>query len=635
MSQVRKFISEVLKNLEVEEKLKPSEWVEKYRVIPGYAAESGSVNFNKAAYQREWLDIILKHQRIAIMASAQVGKTETLINLLSYLVDSSTTPTPILMVHPIIKMAEKFSKDKLLPTFKATPRLRERLDLSSRNADNTILHKRFKDRDVTLDIASAQSPDSLASQTIRVVIADEIDKYEILPAGDPIALAEKRTQTYSNFIHYYITTPLDHGTSRIEQLWLKSDQREFHVQCPFDACRHPQTLKIENMRFEEGKAHYQCAKCARLIPEHYRFSMIQDGEWIPKHPERSSEQVGYHINELYSPWSSWTDVLSRYHQAKDNETHLKQFYNEVLGLPYSPVVGERPDWKRLSESARVTVKDELPEHAYIVLASVDVQKNRLLVLITGWSKRICTVMHYITIPGNPYVHDDPCWTRLEDIRKNMRWKNPVTGCHHQIVLTAIDSGDGNSTAAVYNWARTYCEVNDVLIVKGFGSDKGLKAEIGTPSNIEYRDPYWKKKRITHQLWPVNTHMLKDMIYNTLRTNGDYPNEKIVFSTECDDEFFRQVTSEALVKQSDEFGNVRLVWKKIYPENHALDCLVYSYAAFYAFQYNRWSNEEWDYHTSGRYAKDQEAEAKRQEYERMQQEAEEYSKRNWPFSSPRW
>jgi phage terminase large subunit GpA-like protein len=633
MSQVRKFIAEVLKNLEVEEKLKPSEWVEKYRVIPGYAAESGSVNFNKAAYQREWLDIILKHQRIAIMASAQVGKTETLINLVSYLVDSSTTPTPILMVHPIIKMAEKFSKDKLLPTFKATPRLRERLDMSSRNADNTILHKRFRDRDVTLDIASAQSPDSLASQTIRVVIADEIDKYEILPAGDPIALAEKRTQTYSNHIHYYITTPLDHGTSRIEKLWLKSDQREFYVQCPFDGCRHPQTLKIENMRFEEGKAHYQCAKCAKLIPEHYRFTMIQDGEWIARHPERSSEQVGYHINELYSPWSSWTDVLNRYHQAKDNETHLKQFYNEVLGLPYSPVVGERPDWKRLSEAKKVTVTDSLPDHAYVVIASVDVQKNRLLVLITGWSKRICTIMHYITIPGNPYVYDDPCWSRLEEIRA-MQWKHPATGYHHKIAVTAIDSGDGNSTAAVYNWARSNCKIDEVLIVKGMGIDKGLRAEVGTPSNIEYRDPSWKKKYITHQLWPVNTHMLKDMIYNTLRTNGEHPNDRIIFSTECDEEFFKQLTAESLVKQSDEFGNIRLIWKKIYPENHALDCLVYSYAAFYAFRFNLWSDEKWDYILSGKFAQDRKETVRMQEIERMKEEAAS-TRQGWTYSSHPW
>ena len=71
-------------------------------------------------------------------------------------------------------MAEKFSKEKLSPMLRDTPVLADRINEKSRNSGNTIMQKIFPGGFIT--IAGANSPTGLRSHTIRILLADEIER---------------------------------------------------------------------------------------------------------------------------------------------------------------------------------------------------------------------------------------------------------------------------------------------------------------------------------------------------------------------------------------------------------------------------------------------------------------------------
>lgn len=100
-------------------------------------------------------------------------------------------PSPIMVMQPTIQMAETFSKDRLSPMLRDTPVLRNKVNDKARNSGNTILQKIFPGGHVTM--VGANSPSSLASRPIRILLADEIDRYPATAGneGDPLLLARK------------------------------------------------------------------------------------------------------------------------------------------------------------------------------------------------------------------------------------------------------------------------------------------------------------------------------------------------------------------------------------------------------------------------------------------------------------
>ena len=57
-----------------------------------------------------------------VMAGAQVGKTEMLLNVIGFHVGQD--PAPMLVVQPTLEMAQSFSKDRLAPMLRDTPNLK-------------------------------------------------------------------------------------------------------------------------------------------------------------------------------------------------------------------------------------------------------------------------------------------------------------------------------------------------------------------------------------------------------------------------------------------------------------------------------------------------------------------------------
>lgn len=310
-----------------------SQWADRYRRLSAEsAAEPGQWNTDRAPYQREIMDSVNDPlvEEIVIMSSAQVGKTELLLNIIGYYIDYD--PAPILVVHPTLKpMAEDFSKDRLAPMIRDTPALARKVrDVKAKSSGNTILHKAFPGGLVI--IAGANSPSSLASRPIRIVLLDETDRYPPSAGteGNPIKLAERRTANFWNKKKIKVSTPTIKGISQIEKEYQSGTMEEWCVPCP--CCGKYQPYEWNRVHFSDVTM--ECRYCGEHISE-TDWKQGQ-GKFIAAHPERHRKR-SFHLNALASPWTHWPEIIREWKEAhkelKENAdpNKMKIFINTVLG----------------------------------------------------------------------------------------------------------------------------------------------------------------------------------------------------------------------------------------------------------------------------------------------------------------
>ena len=130
------------------------------------------------------------------MKSAQIGFTEAGNNWIGYVIHHA--PGPMLAVQPTVELAKRFSRQRIDPLISESPALRERVKPArSRDAGNTMLSKEFPAG--ILVITGANSAVGLRSMPARYLFLDEVDAYppSADEEGDPVALAEARTRTFS------------------------------------------------------------------------------------------------------------------------------------------------------------------------------------------------------------------------------------------------------------------------------------------------------------------------------------------------------------------------------------------------------------------------------------------------------
>jgi phage terminase large subunit GpA-like protein len=172
---------------------------------------------------------------ITAMTCTQLLKTAFLENVFGYF--AHLDPCPILLLQPKAEAALQFSKERITPMVRATPVLDERVGTTrTRDAAETLLFKSFPGG--FLALAGAGSPDNLARRPVRIVLADEIDKYPVTREGDPVTLAEERTATFANWLSIRACSPTVTEESRVEDSYTASDQRRASLACP--RCGHRQ-----------------------------------------------------------------------------------------------------------------------------------------------------------------------------------------------------------------------------------------------------------------------------------------------------------------------------------------------------------------------------------------------------------
>ena len=235
-------------------------------------------------------------REVVFMTSAQIGKTEIINNICGFFIHQD--PAPILLIQPTLELAETWSKDRLTPMLRDTEVLSDLVrDPRSRDSGNTLLYKRFPGGHLTM--AGANSPASLASRPVRIVLLDEEDRYPNSAGaeGDPGSLAEKRSTTFWNRLLLTASTPTVAGSSKIAARYERSDQRKYFVPCPH--CGEKQILLWGNIRFENkdpATAHYICEHCGAILTDKDKPRMLAEGEWIATKPYDGI--IGCHLSAL-------------------------------------------------------------------------------------------------------------------------------------------------------------------------------------------------------------------------------------------------------------------------------------------------------------------------------------------------
>ncbi len=546
--------------------LKISEWADKYRRLsPESSAEAGQWRTDRAEYQRGILDAFNNPniERIVVMTSSQVGKTEILLNAIGYYIDQN--PSPMLCVQPTLAMGQAFSKDRLAAMIRDSDKLKDSVkDARSRDSGNTTMHKAFAGGHIS--IVGSNSASGLASRPIRILLMDEVDRYETSAGseGSPISLAIARTKTFWNRKIFMCSTPTVKGISAIEDAFEESDQRYYHVPCP--ECNHKQVLKWKNVVWDDEKpetANYACDGCGSVISESKKQWMIKNGEWIATKP--TNKVAGFHISELYSVWSTWADMAKNFLEAKKNPETLKTFINTSLGESWEEQ-GDSVEYETLLERRLNYDFTNIPEDVLVLTAGCDVQKDRIELQLVGWGKDyLAYVCDYKIFWGDP--NSQNVWSDLDAYLKK-RFKTD-TDRIMSISCTTIDSG-GHHTNMVYQFTKPR-QGRRVFAIKGLSTP-------GKP--IANRPTFVGKNKAV--LYGVGTDSAKEAIFARLATDPD--KTTLHFCSDLDEEFFKQLTAEKRITKFVR-GRKTLAWKQIRPRNEALDTLVYNFAAIYILNPN--------------------------------------------------
>jgi len=499
-------------------------------------------------------------ERVVVQSSAQVGKTEILLNVVGYFIDQD--PSPVLVLQPTLEMAFTFSRDRLAPMLRDTPALAAKVrDPRSRDSGNALLHKEFPGARLTL--AGGNSPASLAQRPKRIVLCDDVDRFPESAGseGDSIELAFNRTKTFWNRKFGLFSTPTIKGLSRIEAALKESDQRSFEVPC--FACGHCQVLRWAQVRWTQGTpatALYVCESCERAWEDPERWSAVMKGKWRARAPFDGIAGFG-DLSEIYSSWVRLGEMAKNFIRVKPYPERLHAWINTSLGETWEEGTQTLKPEDLFGRRERYGSEGiELPGPVVLLTAAVDPQDDRFEIEVEGWSvdEENWGIEHRVVMgdPSSPTI-----WGQLADVlAKHYRHES---GLEMPITAVAIDSG-GHHTQSVYTFCRAQAR-RRVWACKGIGGQG--RALVGRPS---------KNNALRVNLFPIGVDTAKQVVVGRLGIPEPGPGYRH-FSLQYDEEFFRQLAAEHLVRRMHK-GRERLEWVKVRARNEALDLLVLNLAA---------------------------------------------------------
>lgn len=548
-----------------------SQWADRYRMLSAESsAEPGRWHTDKAPYQREIMDAIgdAHIRRVVIMCAAQLGKTELLLNILGYFM--AYAPAPILVMQPTLDMGQTFSKDRLAPMIRDTPVLRGLVDVKSRYAGNTILKKNFPGGHIT--IVGANSATGLASRPIKVLLADEVDRYpgSAGTEGDPLSLAQKRQTTFWDKKTVMVSTPVIKGHSRIETEYNQSTREEWNVPCP--ECGHYQPFVWANLIFDpddlQKEIVYKCERCGCVANEYRWKQQSQQGRFVAENP--GAETRGFHLNTLASTFCGWKEIVQKFIVAKEqldqgNPEGMKVWVNTELGETWEER-GEQVEDTELF-NRREIYDAVVPEEVLVLTAGVDVQDDRFEVEIVGWGVgKESWGIRYQKIYGD--MLKEQVWEDLDAFLQTVWCKKDGTAL--RIISCCIDSG-GHHTDQVYRFTKERYE-RGVWAIKGKGG-----------AEVPYIRNPTTNNRVKTPLFIIGVDSGKALLYQRLRHNTKGPNYCHFPANEeagYDETYFKGLTSEKMVVRFRK-GRSVTVWElkdSKYKRNEPLDLRNYATAA---------------------------------------------------------
>lgn len=587
-------------------------WAEKYRVLSRKdSARPG--RWRTEPQQRDVLKAFTdpKVRKVVVMAASQdFGKSQLLNNVAAYFV--AHDPSNILIQQPTIDLAIKWSKGRLDPMIESCPALLETMgQRKSRGSDNTLYHRQFPGGQMF--IVGANSPSGLAAQSVRVVLSDEVDRYDSSAGeeGDPLTLAQQRTVDYGDFaVLGEFSTPLIRGYSRIEASYEQSDQRIYRLQCPH--CEARFTPTIRDVQWDKapgagGAKHVHlpetagivCPECGVKWSEPQRQKAIRAGGYEAQ--AMFTGIAGFHCNAYCCPRASLPRIVRRYLEAKGNPEREKTFFNLIEARTWAKK-GDSANWEVLLGRREKWSLGEVPAGALFLTAGVDVQDDRLEVGVFGWGRgKQSWLIDYRVLHGDTSQPD--VWADLDEVL-NGEYRHD-SGQSLPIRVMAIDSG-GHRTRQVYTFAAKRPQpsygkqtgavaprVRTVAAIKGADRWDGIVVQAGKPDGSKQRASWVFTLGVSH---------IKDELIGWLQSEWPsreeiaagvaYPFGAHHVPESVEDEYFKQLCSETLETERARGRTVRVWRTKPGQRNEALDILVYARAAAHMYGMDRFGEHRW-------------------------------------------
>ncbi len=588
------------------------QWAEKYRRLSSdNSAMPGRFSLAITPYLRGILKCINDRpvRKVVCQKSAQAGWTDGVINnLIGYVIHMA--PAPMIVLFPKDQVAKDFNQEKLVPMVEATPVLAEIVETKTRSAANTQNRKKFTGG--FLKLVGSNSTGGVKSTPAKIVVVEEPDdcNLNIKGQGDSIKLLEERVKTYHDHKVIAGGTPSIAGVSSIAAEMDASDKRVFEVPC--HDCGEAHVLTWDNVHWDSDEsrphpvngtarpetAHYICPHCGSVWNDTQKNRNVRRAEAAGFGWRATAEfrgVAGFYLNELLSPFaeSSFTRMVEKYleavHEANLGELGaLIAFWNSSLGLPWQYQT-DLPDEKLLQERAEDYEEFTVPWGGLVLTAGVDVQHDRLAVVIRAWGRgEESWLVYWGEIHGQTVVAEAGAWPDL-DVLLDREFAH-VGGARLRIKAVSVDSSDGVTNDAVYTYVRKR-QGRRFMAVKG-ASDTDSGREIFAPPKTAI-DTNRQDKAHRYGLRPyiVGTNRAKDLLLEgRLKLKGTGPGRMHWYKTVRPD-YWSGLLAE--IKAPHRTLKHRKVWqKKSGVANEPLDCEIYAFHAARSLKLNLFRESNW-------------------------------------------
>ena len=629
-------LTEVATAFDEPEVLSTVDWMQQFFVLPDCNA---FYDFYNTPY---FLGVALALddpavKEIVLMKAAQIGWTYFLLGyLLKRVCEAGVDPASIIMLFAKSGDGKNFNDEKLVPAVNASAEVQKYLDVSTtRQSSNRWDNRSY--RGGFMKLVGSNSPGNVKSSSkIAVGVVEEPDDTadNVKDQGDSITLLEERLKRAKNKKLIVGGTPAVKDASKTEGRLKKTDRRELPITC--HECGAAHVLDWSNVWCDEDEALdnpvygkfdldtvvYRCPHCGNVWSDFQRKENIRNtcfkayeaflaGDeasracgWVPT-AEGGGSAVGFQdLSELYAcmDGTSLADVYRSFLEAeaeaaKGDESKRRAFMNQKLGKAYE-YAGDHASADELRKLCIDYQEGVVPVGGLILTVGIDVQRNpaRVAVVIRAWGRNGQSwCVYWGELNANSTIDPkDQVWSDLEAFIFREHKTEQGFGLFPGGV--SIDSSDGFTSDAVYDWVRRMSKRYSrctTMAIKG-SSDKSRKdPEIFTTprtSSIDHKDPKKKTKadRKGLKVYQVGTNKAKDWIFGQLKLLAEGV-RRFNFYTGIRDDYFDQILGA--VKAPDKNG--RLIWVDKNEPHEVLDCEVYALHAARALRVHLKTPEQWD------------------------------------------
>lgn len=574
----------------IPEQISTAEWAEKYRMVVDGGRKSpwrndlspcavGIMDALDAPFIRE----------IYVKAAPQTVKTQAFMNYLLHRID--TSPAPAMIAMPDEKLTRRFFKRRLLTSIKATPRTSALL--STVMGDITRTSISFSNG---MDITGAWAGSSaaMASDAMEIVCADEINKYPAPTGDEPNAIDSLRQRTNSFPFTYKLyagTTPTNESGEISQVIKKRADViLYYYAKCPF--CGEEQRMTWDGITWgdtrdprkvlREKLARYNCKTCGFQWDDSDRdravLATMKNG-WRPAEdaePVKRPRAVAFQLPSWYV--LSMSEAVASFLEGQDDPEKLKTWVTQHCA----------EDWveKAVKKTENAVLQRQsiypaliVPPDVVALTAGIDVQKHGFYFTVYGWEEDLTS--HMIQYGYVPAFED------VETLIYRTEYKIYESTDTMKIWRAGIDTGGGESddadwsrTEEIYQWLRKQPagSAQKVYGIKGATHIKALAAKRIKISRIDTLPSSNKTIPGGLELRLLDTSQYKGLIHFRLgrkeaTEDGAAETQRFYVHQGVGIDFVKQLLAEEyrMVKGK------KWEWKKVYYQNHWLDCTVIAHA----------------------------------------------------------